>query len=204
MNKGTLFVVSAPSGAGKTSLVRELRASLEGFTVSVSHTTRAMRAGERHGQDYYFVDHADFERMIAEQAFLEHARVFDHYYGTARATVEAALASGQDVLLEIDWQGARQIKALLPDCVGIFILPPSREELESRLHGRGQDDESTIARRMRDAIAELSHYDEYDYLVVNDRFETALEELRAIVIAQRLRAKRQIARMGGLITNLLG
>ncbi|QSA96642.1 guanylate kinase [Methylococcus sp. EFPC2] len=204
MNKGVLFVVSAPSGAGKTSLVRELRASLEGFTVSVSHTTRPVRAGERHGQDYFFIDHAGFERMIDEGAFLEHAKVFDNYYGTARATVETALTEGHDVLLEIDWQGARQIKALMPETVGIFILPPSREALESRLRGRGQDDESTIARRMRDAIAEMSHYNEYDYLIINDHFETALEELRAVVIAQRLQAHRQSARWSGLIANLLG
>jgi guanylate kinase len=204
MNQGTLFVVSAPSGAGKTSLVRELRASLDGFTVSVSHTTRAMRGGERHGQDYFFADHAEFERMIAEGAFLEYAKVFDHYYGTARATVEAALARGQDVLLEIDWQGARQVKALLPDCLSVFILPPSRATLETRLRGRGQDDEATIARRMRDAIAEMSHYDEYDYLIVNDHFETALAEMRAIVIAQRLRTERQARNVGALIARLLG
>lgn len=204
MNHGTLFIVSAPSGAGKTSLVRQLQASLDGFTVSISHTTRPKRVGETHGADYYFVDHAEFERMIAEGAFLEHAKVFDQYYGTARATVEAALASGRDVLLEIDWQGARQVKALMPESQSLFILPPSREALETRLRGRGQDDEATIARRMRDATAEMSHYAEYDYLIVNDRFERALEEMRSIVIARRLRTPRMAARLADLLDHLLG
>lgn len=203
MHQGTLFVVSAPSGAGKTSLVKELRARLEGFTVSVSHTTRAQRPGERHGQDYFFVARDEFERMQARGEFLEYARVFDNYYGTARSTVEAALAEGKDVLLEIDWQGARQIKALVPGCQSIFILPPSRQTLQERLHGRGQDDAETIARRMRDAISEMSHYAEYDYLIVNDDFETALGEMRAIVTASRLKTGRHASRLGGLIDSLL-
>ena len=196
-------MVSAPSGAGKTSLVKELRTHTEGFTVSVSHTTRSQRPGERHGVDYYFVTKEAFDAMVENGEFLEHARVFDNQYGTARATVESQLQSGADVLLEIDWQGARQVKRLLPECQTIFILPPSREALQRRLQGRGQDDEATIARRMRDAVAEMSHYAEYDYLVVNDDFQTALQELRSIVIANRLETVRQKMRLSGLIAGLL-
>ncbi|MGZ8218275.1 guanylate kinase [Methylomagnum sp.] len=203
MSSGTLFIVSAPSGAGKTSLVKALRQGLAGFTVSTSHTTRAQRPGEEHGRDYYFVARAEFERMIEAGEFLEHARVFDNHYGTARQTVETALASGQDVLLEIDWQGAQQIRPLMPDCVSIFILPPSLQALEQRLNSRGQDGPDIIARRMRDAMSEMSHYREYDYLVVNDDFETALTELRGIVIASRLTITRQAARCRDLIAGLL-
>jgi guanylate kinase len=203
MSQGTLFIVSAPSGAGKTSLVKALRQSLSGFTVSVSHTTRAQRPGEEHGRDYFFVARPEFERMIEAGEFLEHARVFDNYYGTARSTVEAALAGGQDVLLEIDWQGARQIRMLMPDCVSVFVLPPSRKTLEERLNARGQDDPETIARRMRDAISEMSHYREYDYLVVNDDFEQALAELRSIIVASRLATVRQAERYRNLIAGLL-
>jgi guanylate kinase len=203
MSQGTLFIVSAPSGAGKTSLVKALRQSLSGFTVSVSHTTRAQRPGEEHGRDYFFVARPEFERMIEAGEFLEHARVFDNYYGTARSTVEAALAGGQDVLLEIDWQGARQIRMLMPDCASVFVLPPSRKTLEERLNARGQDDPETIARRMRDAISEMSHYREYDYLVVNDDFEQALAELRSIIVASRLATVRQAERHRNLIAGLL-
>jgi guanylate kinase len=203
MSQGALFVVSAPSGAGKTSLVRELRRRLEGFTVSVSHTTRKRRPGETHGEDYFFVEREEFEAMAEAGAFLECARVFDNHYGTAKATVEAALAEGKDVLLEIDWQGARQIKALMPRCISVFILPPSREALSQRLHGRGQDDEETIARRLREAIDEMSHYAEFDYLVVNDDFETAAQELCAIVLASRLRVRVQAERLRAVIEGLL-
>ncbi|MGX2032781.1 guanylate kinase [Methylocaldum gracile] len=203
MSIGTLFIVSAPSGAGKTSLVRALRENLEGFTVSVSHTTRAQRPGEVHGRDYFFVNHAEFEGMIESGGFLEHARVFDNYYGTARATVEKALSEGQDVLLEIDWQGARQIRNLMPNCISIFILPPSRRTLEERLKARGQDDPDTIARRMRDAISEMSHYSEYDYLIVNDDFDRALAELRSVVVASRLKTGRQSEVHKDLIGGLL-
>jgi len=203
MKQGTLFVVSAPSGAGKTSLVRELRARLGDFTVSVSHTTRARRPGEQQGRDYFFVERTEFERMVAQGAFLEYARVFDHYYGTARETLEAALAGGKDVMLEIDWQGARQVKKLIPSCLAIFVLPPSRDALTQRLQGRGQDDAETIVRRMRDAISEMSHYGEYDYLIVNDDFETALEQMRSIVVASRLKTARQAEKLAGLIESLL-
>jgi guanylate kinase len=204
MSQGTLYIVSAPSGAGKTSLVKALRESLDGLVVSVSHTTRAQRPGEQHGRDYFFVGGSEFERMIETGAFLEHAQVFDNHYGTARSTVESTLAEGRDVLLEIDWQGAQQIRSMLPDSLSIFILPPSRRTLEERLTSRGQDDPEIIARRMRDAISEMSHYGEYDYLVVNDDFEQALMELRCIVLANRLRMARQGERYGELIKGLLG
>jgi guanylate kinase len=204
MSQGTLFVVSAPSGAGKTSLVKALRDSVDGFTVSVSHTTRAQRPGEQHGRDYFFVERSEFERMIEAGEFLEHARVFDNHYGTARSTVEAALEQGRDVLLEIDWQGARQVRALMPGCLSIFILPPSRKALQERLTTRGQDDHETIARRMRDAMSEMSHYGEYDYLVVNDDFEHALADLKSIVAANRLGMARQVEKHREMITGLLG
>jgi guanylate kinase len=203
MSYGSLFVLSAPSGAGKTSLVEALRASVSDFAVSVSHTTRIQRPGEQHGQAYYFVARPEFERMVAAGEFLEYACVFDNYYGTARRTVEELLRAGRDVLLEIDWQGARQIRTIMPECVSIFILPPSREALEHRLRGRGQDDAQTIGRRMREAISELSHYDEYDYLVVNDQFETALSDLRSIIRAERLRAERQQHQLTALIQSLI-
>jgi len=203
MTQGVLFIISAPSGAGKTSLVRELRTQLEGFAVSVSHTTRPRRPGEQEGVDYFFVDINTFEQMAAAGEFLEYAKVFDNYYGTSRASVEMALSSGNDVLLEIDWQGARQIKAQMPDCKSLFILPPSREALSDRLLGRGQDNAETIARRMRDAISEMTHYAEYDYLIVNDDFATALMEMRYIILSARLRTPAQSFRLSSLIKELL-
>lgn len=201
--QGTLFIVSAPSGAGKTSLVKALRDECDGLAVSVSHTTRARRPGETDGRDYCFVSREEFRRMADGGEFLEHAQVFDNFYGTARSTVETALARGEDVFLEIDWQGARQIRQWLPDCWSIFILPPSRAALEMRLSGRGQDHPEIIARRMADAISEMSHYAEYDYLVINDVFEEALAELRAILTTSRLRTARQAARHPSLIAGLL-
>lgn len=201
---GTLFIVSAPSGAGKTSLVRALRQAHSGLAVSVSHTTRAQRPGEEHGRDYFFVSQDEFARMIEAGEFLEHARVFDNFYGTARSTVEAALAGRKDVILEIDWQGARQIRTLMPGCRSIFVLPPSREALASRLSSRGQDDAETIARRMADAISEMSHYAEYDYVVINNVFAVALAELGAILTTRRLETSRQAATQSALIRGLLG
>ncbi|MDP3875834.1 MAG: guanylate kinase [Methylobacter sp.] len=203
MNIGKLYIISAPSGAGKTSLVKQLVADLDLLSVSVSHTTRPMRPGEVHGQDYYFVSAADFQAMREQQAFLEHAQVFDNFYGTAQKTVEDNLKQGLDVILEIDWQGAEQIKKLLPDSLSIFILPPSTDVLLQRLRNRGQDDEQTIARRMRDAVTEISHHDEFDYLVVNDVFAQALTELKSIIIANRLIRQRQLNKLRPLLTALL-
>lgn len=200
---GKLYIISAPSGAGKTSLVKQLRMQTPRLAVSVSHTTRAMRPGEAHGKDYYFVSVAEFQAMLTQQAFLEHAQVFDNFYGTAQQTVQDNLNQGLDVILEIDWQGAQQIKRLLPDSIAIFILPPSIAVLEQRLRGRGQDDEATIARRMRDAVAEMSHYAEFDYLVVNDDFAEALEQLQSIIVCQRLGRERQVLEHQALLASLL-
>ncbi|RMG30617.1 MAG: guanylate kinase [Gammaproteobacteria bacterium] len=200
---GNLFIVSAPSGAGKTSLVRALMARDPDIAFSVSHTTRAPRPGEEDGRDYHFVDVATFERMVEAGAFLEHARVFGNYYGTARAEVERLLVAGKDVFLDIDWQGARQVRAAWPEAVSVFVLPPSRAVLEERLRGRGTDSDAVIARRMAEAVAEAGHYREYDYLVVNDVFDTALEDLAAIVRAVRLREPRQARRHAALLRDLL-
>jgi guanylate kinase len=201
--RGTLYVISAPSGAGKTSLVKALLASLDQVAVSVSHTTRAPRPGEQNGRDYHFVDVGTFRGMIEEGAFLEHAQVFDNFYGTSRASIQDQLAAGLDVILEIDWQGAHQVRAAMPDCRSIFILPPSRAALEERLRGRGQDSDDVIARRMRDAVREMEHWSEYDYVLVNDQFEEALVELRAVFLARRLRREAQAARHGALLRSLL-
>ncbi|MEN8259035.1 MAG: guanylate kinase [Pseudomonadota bacterium] len=203
MIKGTLFIISAPSGAGKTSLVKRLRAELDHIAVSVSHTTRDKRPGEIHGHDYFFVNATEFQAMLDNGAFLEHAKVFDSYYGTSKATVEDALAGGEDVILEIDWQGAQQVREMAPRCISIFILPPSRAILEERLRGRGQDSEETISRRMRDAINEMSHYNEFDYLIVNDDFECALFQLKGIIVTYRLEKSRQAEDQAPLIAALL-
>lgn len=203
MPRGTLFIVSAPSGAGKTSLVRELIERTDGIQVSVSHTTRARRTGEVDGVNYHFVEHADFEAMIERGEFFEHARVFDNHYGTSRIAVERMLTAGQDVILEIDWQGARQAREQVADAVSIFILPPSRDELENRLSRRGTDEHAVIAARMREAISEMSHYSEYDYLVINDDFTTALNELQSLVIARRQQRDRMQQRHTSMLAALL-
>ncbi|MFW2374239.1 MAG: guanylate kinase [Gammaproteobacteria bacterium] len=203
MSKGTLYIISAPSGAGKTSLVRQLVVTTQDVTVSVSHTTRAIRPGEVDGQDYHFVDQEAFLSMAGHSAFLEHARVFDNYYGTSQQHVERLLLNGQDVILEIDWQGARQVRRLIEDSQSIFIVPPSLEALRQRLRGRGQDDENIINRRMQDAVNEMSHYAEFDYLVVNDDFDQALHDLQSIIEANRLRQLRQERRLEHLLIELL-
>ena len=181
--RGTLFVLAAPSGAGKTSLVKALLERTPGLQMSVSHTTRPQRPKEEHGREYYFITVPEFNRMVDDRQFLEHARVFDNLYGTARAPVEARLAEGGDIVLEIDWQGARQVRAAMPDCVTIFILPPTREALEKRLRSRATDSQEVIARRLRDAVSDMSHWREFDYVVVNDDFEKAVADLMAIVAA---------------------
>ncbi len=202
-NTGTLYIFSAPSGAGKTSLVKALLAEMEGIEVSVSHTTRAMRPGEQDGVDYHFISKDEFENKVEADAFLEHAQVFDNFYGTARSSIEARLAAGADVILEIDWQGAQQVRAWKSGAVSVFILPPSRAALEQRLRGRGQDSEEIIARRMRDAVSETSHYAEFDYLVINDQFELALHDLQAIVRARRLRQSPQAQSHAQMLAALL-
>lgn len=203
MHSGMLYIVSAPSGAGKTSLVKALIEQLDGIEVSVSHTTRAMRPGEVDGTHYHFVTEQKFLEKVGQGEFLEHAQVFDNFYGTSRLTVEERLAQGFDVILEIDWQGAAQVRKQMPESLSIFILPPSREELDRRLRGRGQDSEEIIARRMQDAVNEMSHYPEFDYLVINDDFEQALAELKAIVIGNRMRLDRQEKRHEQLLSDLV-
>lgn len=203
MITGKLYIISAPSGAGKTSLVKQLKNDMDKLVVSVSHTTRAMRNGEVDGIDYFFVSVDAFKAMIEAQAFLEHAQVFDNFYGTAQKTVEANLAQGLDVILEIDWQGAQQVRKMLPDSISIFILPPSIEILKQRLESRGQDNDETIARRMRDAVTEMSHYPEFDYLVVNDDFDLALNQLKSIITANRLLQSTQQQALAPLLQNLL-
>ncbi len=201
--RGTLFVVSAPSGAGKTSLVRALLDGHPNLRLSVSYTTRAPRAGEIDGEHYHFVSRETFDDMIKRNAFVEHAQVFDNAYGTAHEALRQALDAGQDLLLEIDWQGARQVRKHVPEAVSVFIIPPSLTELEHRLRSRGQDTEETICRRMAEARSELSHYGEYDYLIVNDRFEAALAELRALVCVFSLRRQSQQQKLSSALGAML-
>lgn len=203
MGKGTLYIVSAPSGAGKTSLLKTLIAQTHEVVVSISHTTRPMRPGEVDGKDYHFVTHEQFQAMVDADEFLEHAEVFGNHYGTSRKAVETSLNVGIDVVLEIDWQGAQQMRALVPDAVTVFILPPSRSALELRLNGRGQDAPDVIVRRMAAATTEMRHYHEYDYLVINDVFEHALADLKAIFSVRRLRTEAQSIRHKAMITELL-
>lgn len=200
---GTLFTVSAPSGAGKTSLVNALIKRCHDLHVSVSHTTRPIRPGEQDGVNYHFVEETVFLSMLEQAEFLEHARVFGNLYGTSGVWVEQQLKRGHDIILEIDWQGAQQVKRLLPQTRAIFILPPSREALLQRLKHRGQDDPGTIENRMTLAVEEMSHYVESDYLVVNKDFDQALDELQSIVICQRLRIARQQEVLGELLQDLL-
>lgn len=203
MTKGTLYVVSAPSGAGKTSLVKAMLQRDKGILVSVSHTTRDMRPGEVNGVDYNFVAMDEFNRMIEAAEFLEFAEVFTNKYGTSQVWVQEQLDQGKDVILEIDWQGAQQIRRLMPECLSVFIVPPSQEALRERLNSRGQDSEEVIEHRMSEAVNEMSHYGEYDYLVVNDEFDAALNELHSIFVSQRLTLTKQQARQSQLLTSLL-
>jgi guanylate kinase len=185
MAKGTLFIISAPSGAGKTSLVAEILAQINNIQASISHTTRECRPGEQDGINYHFVDRQQFVTMIENNAFLEHAEVFGNFYGTSQEWVEATLNRGTDVILEIDWQGAEQVRSKFADSLSIFILPPSKRALRERLNGRGQDHADVIEQRIAAATEEMSHYVEADYLVINDDFALALEQLKSIISAQR-------------------
>ena len=196
-------MVAAPSGAGKSSLVNAVLARDPAISLSISFTSRGPRPGERHAEHYHFVDDAEFQRMIGAGDFFEYARVHGDWKGTARQSVEPQLAAGRDVLLEIDWQGARQVRTKVPDAVSIFILPPSRQALEDRMRRRAQDSEETILRRLAAARDEMSHYAEFDYVIVNEDFATAADELASVITASRLRREAQVARHARLITQLL-
>ncbi|RZZ84675.1 guanylate kinase [Pseudoxanthomonas winnipegensis] len=201
--RGTLYIVAAPSGAGKSSIVNATLARDPRISLSISFTSRAPRPGERHAQHYHFVSEAQFQAMIDAGEFFEYARVHGDWKGSARQSVEPQLAAGQDVLLEIDWQGARQVREKVPEAVSVFILPPSRDALEERMRKRGQDSEDVIAQRLAAAREEMSHYGEFDYVIVNEVFDTAVEEMCAIFTASRLRRERQAAEHRGLIEALL-
>jgi guanylate kinase len=204
--RGRLFVIAAPSGAGKTTLVEALLQRKPDLHVSVSYTTRKQRPTEKPGREYHFVSVAEFQQLVAQGQFLEYAQVFDNYYGTGRRPVEVELAQGNNVVLEIDWQGARQVRKALPECITVFILPPSRRALEERLRNRRTDSEEVIARRLRDAVGDMSHWNEFDYVVVNDNFDKAVADLVRIVdnpggTLDSLRADRPELRP--LLTDLL-
>ena len=202
MTKGNLFIITAASGAGKTSLIKALLAKDQHLKLSISHTTRNPRPSEANGVDYHFVDDATFLRMLGEAKFLESAEVHGARYGTSQSAVETALEAGFDVILEIDWQGAAQVRHLYPQAIGIFVLPPSIEALERRLHGRGQDSAEVIARRVAAARTEMRHVAEFDYVTINDDFDVALQDISAIIRAQRLVSKVQLQRYAGLIQTL--
>ena len=201
--RGTLYIVAAPSGAGKSSIVNAVLARDHNISLSISFTSRQPRPGERHAEHYHFISADEFEAMVATGDFFEHARVHGDWKGTARQSVEPQLMAGRDVLLEIDWQGARQVRSRIPDAVSVFILPPSRAALETRMRKRGQDSEEVIAQRLAAARDEMSHYGEFDYVIVNEDFETAVGEMCSIFTASRLRKDAQVARHARLITSLL-
>lgn len=204
MPQGQLFVISAPSGAGKTSLVAATIARVSDLTVSVSHTTRSPRPGEVDGRDYHFVDQSEFDALIASQALFEHAQVFGNFYGTSKEAIESQLASGIDVILEIDWQGASQVRMMAPDAVSIFILPPTRDALRERLIGRQQDDSTIIDARMAEADETIEQAPHFDYWVINDDFEIALGQLKSIIISHRQRRPRIQAKHPNFLEKLLG
>ena len=201
--RGTLYIVAAPSGAGKSSIVNAVLARDPNICLSISFTSRKPRPGERHAEHYHFVSREEFEGMVAAGDFFEHALVHGDWKGSARQSVEPQLASGKDVLLEIDWQGARQVREKVPDAVSVFILPPSRQALEQRMRNRGQDSEEVIAQRLAAAREEMSHYGEFDFVIVNEDFETAVTEMCSIFIASRVRKDQQVVRHSRLITALL-
>ncbi|STZ08464.1 Guanylate kinase [Moraxella caprae] len=201
--QGTLFIITAASGTGKTSLVKELLATTKNLVVSVSHTTREPRRGEIDGEHYYFTNRDEFIRLVGESEFLEHAEVFGNYYGTSKTAVNDLLSAGMDVILEIDWQGALQVKKLIPQAVMIFILPPSREALRSRLMNRNQDATKVIETRLAGAVREMQEYVNFDYVVINDDFDVALSEIKSIITAYRLAIDKQTARHEKLISQLL-
>jgi guanylate kinase len=201
--RGTLYIVAAPSGAGKSSIVNAVLARDPNICLSISFTSRQPRPGERHAEHYHFVNAAEFEAMVEAGDFFEHALVHGDWKGTARQSVDPQLSSGKDVLLEIDWQGARQVRSKVPDSVSVFILPPSREALEQRMRVRAQDSEDVIRQRLDAAREEMSHYTEFDYVIVNEHFNTAVDEMCAIFTASRLRREAQVARHSRLITRLL-
>lgn len=201
-NQATIFIVSAPSGAGKTSLVRQAIEELKELTVAVSHTTRAQRPGEINGVHYHFVSREQFEQMIDSDQFLEYAEVFGNFYGTSMDSVNSSLGQGLDVILEIDWQGAKQVRKMLSEVISVFILPPSRQTLIERLQGRGQDSADVIERRTAEAVLEMKQYHRADYLIINDSFDDALAELKAVILSHRVLKSRQAHRHAGLITSL--
>ena len=201
--RGSLFIISAPSGAGKTSLVKALAEKDGNLHASVSHTTRSPRPGEKEGSNYHFVKKSFFDKMVSQGEFLESAQVFDHFYGTSKLWVQSQLEAGTDVVLEIDWQGARQIKECMPLACAIFILPPSKNALQERLMSRGQDNPEVIERRMDQAVNEMSHFESSDYLVLNRNFEEALNELEVIVKAQRLRTVNRSRSLGNVLSDML-
>jgi guanylate kinase len=203
ISTGTLYIIAAPSGTGKTSLVKALTQTVDNLAVSISHTTRIQRSGEEHGKHYYFTDEQTFVDMIYNEEFLEYARVYDYYYGTAKENVLQLLATGMDIILEIDWQGAQQIRKLFPAAIGIFIFPPSKATLQNRLQERAQDPEKIINKRMAKATEEISHYAEFDFLVINDDFSQALADLQAIIRCQRLKTHRQTHKHAKLLGHLL-
>jgi guanylate kinase len=202
-NKGNLYIISAPSGAGKTSLLKALTGKLESLDTSISTTTRKIRSNETDGVDYHFVSIKQFNQLVEQNEFIEHAEVFGNYYGTSKSKLSQSLATGNDLVVEIDWQGAQQVRQHLPDAISIFILPPSQEELAQRLNNRGLDNNEVIANRMAAAIEEISHYNEYDYLVINDVFDKALTELETIICANKLLLPLQKSKYQSLIDDLL-